>query len=164
MKMTTERKEVFLEHLAKHGLIGHAAWAASPHSKDGAKSSFLEERKKDPEFAAAWDEALVMAEEAILKEMHRRGVEGMVEDVYGSLGKDAGSGVVGQKRVYSDRLLELYSRVQNSKVARALSQAKKVEVSGKVVTTDLGLDKLNTKQQDLLQQLLEAGDEPDSTE
>ena len=44
-----------------------------------------------------------------VEELHRRGTEGVVEDVYGATvneeGKAAGTGVVGQKTVYSDKLL-----------------------------------------------------------
>lgn len=44
-------------------------------------------------------------------EIRRRAVEGTVEEVFGSLGAGAGTGVVGERRVYSDRLLELAARL-----------------------------------------------------
>ena len=159
--MNAERKALFLKHLAEIGIVGIAAKMASPHAKSTARCSFHNERKKDPVFAAAWEQALSDADDLILKEMKRRGIDGYEEDVYGSLGNNEGTGKVGKKRVYSDRMLELYARVQVQKVQQALSQ-RKVEVSGSIATTnlDLGISDLNPKQQALLQQLLDAADDP----
>ena len=153
LKLTDERKKVFLDHLRVHGLVIHAAKAASPHSPQGAVATFKQNRQKDEVFAAAWADALAEAEENIMKEMHRRGIEGVQEDVYGSLPNNGGTGIVGTKRVYSDRILELFSRVQSQRVSLALN-SKNVALSGHVTTSELGLDKLSAKQQRLLEELL----------
>ena len=64
-------------------------------------------RKSDPVFAARYDEALEEFAETLQREVVRRGRDGMDETVFGSMGPGAGTGAVGTRRVYSDRLLEL---------------------------------------------------------
>src|SRR3546814_1182094 len=59
--LTPERKAAFLAELARHGIAVRAARAASPQSAQGALSTFKNERQRDPEFAAAWEEALETA-------------------------------------------------------------------------------------------------------
>lgn len=152
-KMTAERKAKFLEHLRKHGLVIMAAKHATPTSPLGAKVSFYAERERDPEFAAAWDEAIDESEEEVMRELKRRGIEGYEEDVYGSLGNNQGTGVVGRRVVFSDKLAELWARVHSMRVRQGLTN--KVEMSGSLETGPIGLDKLTPKQQELLQQLLD---------
>ena len=153
-KMTPARKEKFLEHLRVHGLIILAAKHATPRSPLGAKVSFYEERERDPKFADAWDRALEEADEELLRQLKRRGIDGIVEDVFGNLGDKQGTGVVGTKTVYSDKMAELYSRVQSARVRQNL--ANKIELSGEV-SHSVGITKLTPEQQALLSQLLGDG-------
>lgn len=151
-KMTPERKQAFLDHLRQHGLVIMAAKHATPNSPLGAKVSFYQERDRDPEFAAAWEDAIDESEELLLGELKRRGIDGYEEDVYGSLGNNMGTGPVGTKKVYSDKMAELYSRVKSARIRQGL--ANKIEVTG-TVETSLGLDKLSPEKLALLEQLLE---------
>lgn len=48
--------------------------------------------------------------EVIRDEIRRRAIEGVEEPVFGSLGNGMGSGEIGTKRVYSDRLLEMMAK------------------------------------------------------
>ena len=163
-KLTDERKAIFLEHLGTYGIVGLACEAASPGcGPNRSRTTFYEARGRDPEFAAEWDAALERAEDLILQEMYRRGVTGVTEDVYGSMGQGMGTGVVGQKQVYSDKLLELYSRVKSSRVQMALN-SKQIELSGKVTTeTKVELGGLSPEKQALLAELL-GEDEQESSE
>ena len=106
-QLTDARKAAFLKELELHGVVARSARAASPHSKTGCVQSFYDERVRDEEFASAWDEAVAQAMGAIEHEVHRRGVEGYEEPVYGGRYKE---NVVGTVRKYSDRLLELRAR------------------------------------------------------
>lgn len=75
-----ERQRIFLEALAEHGSFFHAAAKASPHAdpEHGAVSSFRMLRERDPEFAAAVEEArnkfLGKAEHAIAERSFTPGV------------------------------------------------------------------------------------------
>ena len=104
MKLTDERKQVFLAELLRHGIVAWAARAASPDSPLGAKKTFYDERDRDPVFADDWDEAIDFARGAVERELHRRAVEGWNEPVFYQ-GEQ-----VGEVRKYSDRLLELMAR------------------------------------------------------
>ena len=158
MRMTEERKAAFLEHLRKYGLVTQAAKHASPGSPLGCTTSFNDERGRDPEFAAAWEQAIEESEEELLRQLRERGLDGIVEDVYGSLGPNQGTGIVGQRKVYSDKMAELYARVHSARVRHGL--ANKVELSGTVrQENELNLANLTPKQQELLRQLLESDDE-----
>tara|TARA_R110002167_G_C12707228_1_gene655090 strand:- start:7783 stop:8259 length:477 start_codon:yes stop_codon:yes gene_type:complete len=150
--MTPERKQAFLDHLRLNGLVILAAKHATPNSPLGAKVSFYQERDRDPEFAAAWEEAIDESEELLLGELKRRGIDGYDEDVYGSLGNNMGTGPVGTKKVYSDKMAELYSRVKSARIRQGL--ANKIEVTA-TVDSSLGLDKLSPAKLALLEQLLE---------
>lgn len=159
MKMTSARKEKFLEELAIHGLVTKAAKAASPHSANGCHTSFKEERGRDPEFAAAWDKALEIADEVTIAEIRRRGIEGYESPVWGSLGNNEGTGKVGTEIKYSDKMAELFARIQSLRVRQALTN--KVEMSGSVEhKTKLDLSHLSDEQLASLREMLEPQDDP----
>ena len=84
--------------------------------------SFRDERARDPEFAADWDESMEQARGKVESELHRRAVEGYEEPVYQRGEK------VGTVRKYSDRLLEL--RIKS--LIPAYRDHSKVEVDAKV--------------------------------
>lgn len=104
MKLTDERRQIFLAELERHGVVTWAARAASPDSQHGAVKTFRDERGRNSEFADAWDEAQEVARGAVERELHRRAVEGWNEPVFYQ-GEQ-----VGEVRKYSDRLLELMAR------------------------------------------------------
>ncbi|MEA3002311.1 MAG: hypothetical protein QOH81_1099 [Sphingomonadales bacterium] len=109
LPLSIERKAAFLAELSRHGISTRAARAASPHSPSpsGCLSTFKDERQRDAEFAAAWDDALDMARAEVEHEIYRRAQEGVDEPVYGGKYREQ---VVGTIRRYSDRLLELRAR------------------------------------------------------
>ena len=123
--LSTDRKAAFLAELARHGIVMRAARAASPHSPSGCQSSFQDERNRDPEFAAAWDNALTTARADIEHEIFRRAQEGYEEPVFGGKYKER---VVGTIRRYSDRLLELRARAMlpEYREAAGLSVTKRI--------------------------------------
>ncbi len=127
MKLTEDRKRTFLAELARHGIVARAARAASPHSERGCINSFRDERERDLEFAADWDEAMDAARGEVESELHRRAVEGVEEAVYGGRYKES---VVGTVRKYSDRLLEL--RVKGLLPQYRDRTHQKIEVEGGV--------------------------------
>jgi len=88
-------KEVFAVTLAKSPNVT----AACPRAKV-SRSWVYAERETDPEFAAAWDEALEMGLDSAEGELYRRAVEGVLEPVFHQGEK------VGHIRRYSDTLLK----------------------------------------------------------
>lgn len=90
------RRTRFLARLRECGSITQAA-----REVGSCRATAYEHRERDPEFAAAWDEALAEAVDALEQEARRRAVEGWLEPVYYQ-GEE-----VGYVRRYSDRMLEL---------------------------------------------------------
>lgn len=131
MKLTERRKKLFLLELSRHGIQNRAARAASPRasSRYGAIQTFKDERERDPEFAAQWNEAMEAAEASIEHEIYRRAQEGWDEPIYGGRHKEK---IVGTVRRYSDRLLELRARA----LLPAYRETSSVSVRGRV-THDL---------------------------
>lgn len=93
VSMPEERKQRFLEALRKAPHITAAARAAGWH-----RSWAYRERAADPEFAAAWDDALEEAIDLCEEEAHRRAFKGTVRPVF------QGGVRVGSVREYSDTL------------------------------------------------------------
>lgn len=92
-------REMFLGELRKRGNVSEAARAA----KVGRKTVY-QWKDAEPEFAAAWDEAIEQAIDAMEAEAYRRAVEGYDEPVFGRVAKDE-DGQVGVIRKYSDSLM-----------------------------------------------------------
>jgi hypothetical protein len=88
------KKRRFLECFAQTGSVNRASQHAGV-----SRRTHLNWRKTDRRFAAACEDALTMFIEEIEWEVHRRGVEGVLEPVYYA-GKP-----VGAIRKYSDNLL-----------------------------------------------------------
>lgn len=151
--MTDARKRIFLENLAEHGIVGAAAAVASPHLASGGVACFNSLRRKDPEFAAAWDEALALARGKIEAELHRRAVEGWEEKVFWK-GEEAGT-----IRKYSDRLLEL----RMAAIAPEYRKTTKIEHTGSV-ETDPGVGRLSAEKRQLMRQLLEGATDAEVAE
>lgn len=98
------RAGCYLVELASHGLVTiacrRAGWAG-PYALSRYRKDF-------PGFEDLERRALEAAADRLEAEVKRRAEDGVDEPVYGRLpGKDAGEGVVGHVRKYSDRLAEL---------------------------------------------------------
>lgn len=89
--------------LASLSLIGNVTEAARAAKID--RSAVYDERKRDAQFAQAWDDAMDMAADELELEARRRAYDGVEEPVFGSMGGKLGSGEIGTIRKYSDTLL-----------------------------------------------------------
>lgn len=101
-KTTRQRaRDAFLADLTQRGNVSAAA-AAAGLSRD----TFYVWRGKDSDFAAAWDQALETAIDAMELEARRRAVEGVEKPIIGRVGKDE-DGIITYVREYSDSLMTL---------------------------------------------------------
>ncbi len=89
----------FLTALAKRGNITAAAKAAGVD-----RSTPYRWREAEPEFAAAWDDAVERACDLLEAEAWTRAVDGVREPVIGRVGRDQ-DGIVTYVQKYSDSLL-----------------------------------------------------------
>jgi hypothetical protein len=141
IKLTPERKALFLQELAEHGIIGWAARQASPGAEGECRRTFEDERERDPEFEAAWQDALKRSDENILNELHRRAIKGIDET-----GKD---GAVRTR--YSDQLMALI--LKSKRFGDKFTDRTKVEHSG-TTRHDFGLGELSKESQAQLREIL----------
>ena len=114
-------QRAYLAAYSARGLINQACRVARVD-----KTTVLYWRKRAVNheiFSKAEAACKAFADELIEEELLRRGMEGHLEPVYGRVGKDQ-DGVVGHKRVYSDKLLLAAAQ------ARLPGFARKVELSG----------------------------------
>lgn len=119
--ITEARKATFLRVLAKTGIFVWSARAASPHSQDGkgAASSFRGLMARDPDFAAAVQEAREAADALLEHTAWLRAVQGTKEAVIQG-GEQAvlADGAPAVKINYSDRLLETLLQARDKRFAR----------------------------------------------
>lgn len=101
-KTRLRARTAFLSELAKRGNVSDSVAASGMFSR----AWFYNERQRDPEFAAAWDEALETAIDALEREIWRRAVEGTQKPIIGRVGKDE-DGVITYVTEYSDSLAAL---------------------------------------------------------
>jgi hypothetical protein len=101
LKLTTARQLRFLKALAQTGNVTAAVAVAGT-----SRTRAYEQRKRDPTFAAAWDEAEEIAADALEAEARRRAVEGVSEPLVsaGKLVRDDDGQPIAIRR-YSDNLL-----------------------------------------------------------
>lgn len=131
-EVTEVRRSAFLKVLRETGIARVAARAASPgsHPDHGAVSTFNSLRRRDPEFARQFAEALEDSDSKIEAEAYRRGVEGIREPVFqkGEQAVDA-EGKPAFVRRYSDPLL---LRLLESRMPAKWAQRKHVAHSGSI--------------------------------
>jgi hypothetical protein len=92
--VTPKKLGVFLAELMKRGIVTHAAKKARIAPKTAYRH-----KASDPDFSAAWDEAIDIAAGLLEAEAHRRAVTGSLEPVFYQGQK------CGLVRKYSDTLL-----------------------------------------------------------
>ena len=144
---TPARKNKYLEELARSGerVLARIAVGVSKRTEE-------RHRAEDPDFRDAMDEAICQYGSKLSKEIHRRGVEGVQEPVYGNIGgQGGGTGVIGWVTRYSDRLL----LTQAQRFEAGYTPKQKVEHSGSVKSEGLGLEDLSPESQDDLRRILE---------
>lgn len=93
-RLTAKKKKDFLDLLAQTGNVSQSAEAVGT-----TRYTVYRARKADPEFAAAWDEAVEVAVIALEDEARRRAYEGVEEPVFYK------GEVCGSIQRYSDTLL-----------------------------------------------------------
>lgn len=162
-RLTPAIRKKYLEEYSQTGLKNHSAGLAGC-----SYSAIATYRDKHPEFKAQEDEAYEKYRESLIKEAQRRGKQGIEQEVFGTLpGKNAGTGVVGTRRVYSDKMLELVIKRDDPKYREA-SQYRKVDQntthSGFVGSATIDTSKLNTEEKKQLLDLLQKARPEDDTE
>lgn len=93
-KPTPKKIKLFLAHLAETGNVTESSMVAGSN-----KTCWYDLRKRDPDFAKAWDEALMHATDALIEEGRRRALKGIEEPVFYQ------GNVCGHIQRYSDVLL-----------------------------------------------------------
>lgn len=83
-RVTEKRKAEFLRVLRATGSPAAAARAATPWStrRRGGYNTFLDLRKRDPEFARAWDEAMAEMIGSVEAEVVKRAMNPVLRPVY----------------------------------------------------------------------------------
>jgi hypothetical protein len=115
-----DAKQAFLVHIEEHGLVGKAA------RHIGTTSRIIKAAvKDDEEFSEAFDESMALYLESLEEEIHRRGVEGVEEEIYFK------GEVVGSKQVYSDQLLVFETKANIEKYGDKSKQ--EVHITGGVL-------------------------------
>jgi len=108
----------FLIALSQSPVVTYACIAAKI-----TRQTAYRHREENEEFAKAWDDALEQGWDKAEQEAYRRAVEGYTEPVYGKSGD-----VIGERVVYSDRLLEVLLKGNRAKTYR---ESYNVEMTGK---------------------------------
>lgn len=150
MADATERFERFLEMLAETGHVAMAAEAVGTTPK-----TLYAHRKRNPEFAARWKEAVAIAVDGLEAEAIRRARFGVAEPVF-YRGEQCGT-----IQRYSDQLLALLLRAKKPEEYRERSD---VQFRGTVDLGALSDEELRAKAleaRERLGQLLGAGDVDD---
>jgi hypothetical protein len=132
MKLTEARKKVFINVLRETGSTGAAAKAATPWSKasQGGLSTFLDEKRRNPTFAAEWQRAEEDFLGEVEAEIRRRAMEPPIKPVF-SRGVKVGEF---EDRHSSDRmLLRLASKLDPVWRERSVHH-QQVEVRGAVLS------------------------------
>jgi len=145
--LTAKRKQAFLEALRACGVATRAAKLASPDASGSGIQTFRDERRRDPEFASAWDEAIEQHAGDLEAELYRRAVVGDQVPIVSPKGE-----VVGWRSVRSDKLLLEAVRAH----VPMFTPRSESTVTAKVSKgPDLGLGKLSPENQDKLRAILE---------
>lgn len=123
VKFDRERQKVFLTHFQRTGLIQEASDIA------GISSTTVQNyRATDPIFSRAMEEAHQRYVDILRKEIHRRGVEGVLEPLIGGQFKDQ---VVARVRKFDTTLLLAATRKHDP------SFKEKIEVDSKNTNTNV---------------------------
>lgn len=123
-KATRQRaRELFLAELAERGNVSAAAAAGGL-----SRVTFYEWRAADPSFAAAWDEALETAIDAMELEARRRAVDGVEKPLIGRIGKDQ-DGIITIIREYSDSLMTLLLKAHRPEKFADLTRSVQMNVT-----------------------------------
>lgn len=101
LKIADPKKRALLVALTTTPILGAACLAAGITPR----TLYNWRHADDPDFDAAFKVARELGIHVAEDEAWKRATDGTVEDVYGALGMNQGTGVVGQRRVKSDTML-----------------------------------------------------------
>lgn len=103
--------------------------------------------KKDADFKAAYEQAYQIGGDKIEDVAKHRAIKGRREQVFGNLGENKGTGVVGYRRVVSDSLMALILKAHKPEKYRERTEHTgpaggplKVEISRQIVEVPEGND------------------------
>jgi hypothetical protein len=99
-RWTPETEDLFFETLSDKGSV-----LAACRKVDAPRSSAYHRKDTDEAFEARWVAATKVAVARFEHAAIQRGVVGWEEPVFGSLGPDRGTGIVGYKRKFDSKLL-----------------------------------------------------------
>lgn len=116
-------RATFIKELARRANVSDAAKAAAID-----RTTAYRWRKDEPGFAAAWDEAIETAIDAMEREAHRRAFTGIKKPIVGRVAKDK-DGVVTYVHEYSDGLATLLLKAHRPEKYR---ERQEVQHTGKV--------------------------------
>lgn len=134
----------YLETIEETGMYQRAADAI------GCRASEISAiRRENPELQLLIDEAFDRYRERIIGEAHRRAVDGYEEPIIGGRNRDE---VVAHKKVYSDRLLEVFLKRAPS---GSFTEKQEVEVTGQVTFERFNFQTLSRRARTALRTYLE---------
>jgi hypothetical protein len=151
-RFNRSRREKFLTELRQTGNVTASCEAAFVD-----RHAAYSERRRNQEFAAAWEEALEIAIERMEREAHRRAVDGTVEPVFGRVDKYQ-DGQIGTIRRYSDTLLIFLLKAHRPDRYR---ERYDLHHSGSIQQTPMDLSRLSDDELEQLEQIVSKAAEPD---
>lgn len=111
-------RELFLKELTRRGSVSDAARKAGV-----GRRTVYQWREAEPDFAAAWDEALETAIDALESEAWRRAREGVEKPLIGRVAKDT-DGIITTVREYSDSLMTTLLKAHRPEKYRERAEVK----------------------------------------
>ncbi len=109
-KFTPDRQAMYLFLLETTGMAGKSAVQAGVSQSAVSYRTNPNSPGFDPEFRQSVEDAKNLYNESIETEIHRRGVHGWKEPVFGGKDRDQ---IVGYVRKYSDQLLMQHAKARN---------------------------------------------------
>lgn len=155
------RKTAFLHDLAKHGVVSKAFEVSGL-----ARATAYSLKNTEPEFDAAWLDALTQAADAVEYEAHRRSVEGVEKLVFqkGLAVIDPRTGQPYVERAYSDAILIARLKALKPDLYRERLDIKTEQIGGALEIDPNAILRLSPGEQQSLIVLLEKLQEPTDAE
>lgn len=128
-----DAREVFLSHLRKTSNISESARVAVV-----SRRAVYEWRDADPDFAAAWDDAIDEATDALEAEARRRALDGHEEYVIsmGQIVRDPETGKPLKQRKFSDSLTTLLLKAHRPEKYRERHDVEQRSTIAVTITSD----------------------------
>lgn len=168
---TKERKEDFLEELRATGRRAEAAERVQVSMACVGNHSTPGGNQYDPEFTAGIEEAMLRFKDSLVKEAHRRGVEGVSEPVWyrgvrahDGVNPDTNEPIPATVQKYSDKMLELLLKRHIPEFRDRVTVDQNTSIKGGLAVGLADLDDLSPAGRAKLRELLDLeapGEEPE---